>query len=102
MRKVKWGKKHVKMSAGQDQSSEYIFEKEGSFDDNIRRKDFIKFAQTAGILEKSVEKMIDKIVKLKDKYVAMCHNSYLPDSMKVFLETLITERIAVLAGLSQN
>ena len=33
MRKVKWGKKHVKMSAGQDQSSEYIFEKEGSFDD---------------------------------------------------------------------
>jgi serine/threonine-protein kinase HipA len=69
---------------------------------NIRRKDFIKFAQTAGILEKSVEKMIDKIVKLKDKYVAMCHNSYLPDSMKVFLETLITERIAVLAGLSQN
>lgn len=69
---------------------------------NIRRKDFIKFAQTAGILEKSVEKMIDKIVKLKDKYVAMCHNSYLPDSMKVLLETLITERIAVLVGLSQN
>ena len=28
---------------------------------NIRRKDFIKFAQTAGIQEKSVEKMIDKI-----------------------------------------
>ena len=38
---------------------------------NIRRKDLIKFDQTAGIQEKSVEKMIDKIVKLKDKYVAM-------------------------------
>ena len=95
------------MSAGQDSRPSIFLKKKEALTingkkKNIRRKDFIKFAQTAGIMEKSVEKMIDKIVKLKDKYVAMCHNSYLPDSMKVLLETLITERTAVLVGLSQN
>ena len=95
------------MSAGQDSRPSIFLKKNEALTingkkKNIRRKDFIKFAQTAGIMEKSVEKMIDKIVKLKDKYVAICHNSYLPDSMKVLLETLITERTAVLVGLSQN
>ena len=68
---------------------------------NIRRKDFIKFAQTVGITEKSAEKMIGKIIKLKDKYIAMCKASYIPDSMKNSLETLITERIDVLADVSE-
>ena len=69
---------------------------------NIRRKDFIKFAQTAGISEKSAEKMIEKIIKLKDKYISMCNSSYIPDSMKNSLETLITERMAILKGTSQQ
>ena len=38
---------------------------------NIRRKDFIILADSIGITEKSAEKMIEKIVKLKDKYIAM-------------------------------
>lgn len=64
---------------------------------NIRRKDFFVFAEAIGIAEKSAEKMIDKIVKLKDKYIAMCKESYIPDSMKVSLEKLIEQRVAVLA-----
>lgn len=63
---------------------------------NIRRNDFIKFAETIGMAEKSAEKMIGKIVKLKDKYITMCRESYMPDSMKAELETLIAQRIAIL------
>ena len=68
---------------------------------NIRRKDFIKFAQTVGITEKSAEKMIGKTINLKDKYITMCKDSYIPDSMKDSLEALIIERIDVLAGISE-
>ena len=63
---------------------------------NIRRKDFLVLAETIGIAEKSAEKMIRKIVKLKDKYIEMCRASYLPDGMKESLEKLINERITVL------
>ena len=64
---------------------------------NIRRKDFLVFADTIGIPERSAEKMIEKIVKLKDKYISMCRDSYMPDEMKDALEALIEERIAVLS-----
>lgn len=63
---------------------------------NIRRKDFIKFADTIGITEKSAEKMIEKIVKLKEKYIAMCKDSYMPDDMKEVLESLIEQRVSIL------
>lgn len=63
---------------------------------NIRRKDFIKFAETIGIAEKTADKMIEKIVKLKDKYIAMCRESYMPDDMKEALENLIENRISIL------
>ena len=65
---------------------------------NIRRKDFRIFAEAIGIPEKSAEKMIEKIVKLKDKYIMMCRESYLPEDMKSSLENLIEQRISVLAG----
>ncbi|MBQ6877014.1 MAG: HipA domain-containing protein [Oscillospiraceae bacterium] len=63
---------------------------------NIRRKDFIVFAETIGVPEKAEEKMIEKIVKLKDKYIVMCKESYLPDDKKETLEKLIEERMAIL------
>ncbi|MBE7057620.1 MAG: HipA domain-containing protein [Ruminococcaceae bacterium] len=63
---------------------------------NIRKKDFIKFAGIIGISEKTADKMIEKIVKLEDKYIAMCRESYMPDDMKEALENLIENRIAVL------
>lgn len=64
---------------------------------NIRKKDFFVFANTIGISEKSAEKMIKKIVSLKDKYILMCQESYMPDDIKTDLENLIEERIAILA-----
>lgn len=63
---------------------------------NIRRKDFMVFAETIGIPKRSAEKMIEKIVKLKDTYITMCRASYMPDDMKTNLEHLIEERITVL------
>ena len=63
---------------------------------NLRRKDFLVLAETIGIPQKSAEKMIDKIVKLKNGYIELCTTSYLPDDMKTALEELIAQRIAVL------
>ena len=63
---------------------------------NIHRKDFLNFAETIGMHERSADKMIEKIIKLKDKYVLMCRESYMPDEMKTSLESLIEERISVL------
>ena len=63
---------------------------------NIRRKDFLIFAEACGLNRKSAEKMIEKIVALKDMYLTMCRESYLPYDMKECFESLICERIAVL------
>ena len=63
---------------------------------NIRRKDFLMFADTIGISERSAEKMIGTIVKLKEKYILMCRDSYMPEQMKANLESLIEQRIVVL------
>ena len=63
---------------------------------NINRKDFRAFAKSIRITEKSAEKMVEKIIKLKDKYIIMCRESYLPYEMRRSLEELIEYRISVL------
>jgi len=59
---------------------------------NLRRSDFLTFADTCGIPAKSAEKMIRKIASMQPTYIAMCRSSYLPESMKTSLEKLIIER----------
>lgn len=58
----------------------------------IRKKDFIAFAETCEISQKSAERMIAKIVSLKPKYIKMCNESLLSDSQKENLVKLIEER----------
>ncbi|MFA5342143.1 MAG: HipA domain-containing protein [Clostridia bacterium] len=65
---------------------------------NICRKDFLVFAEKADIPYKSAEKIINSIISLKELYLSMCHDSYLPDYMKSEFEKLITDRISVLIG----
>lgn len=65
---------------------------------NIRRKDFLAFADNLGIEERTAEKLIGRVVNLQDQYLEMCQQSYLPDDMKESLSNLICERIAILAG----
>lgn len=62
----------------------------------IRRKDFFVFSKTIGLPIKAAEKMINQIVKLKDTYITMCKESYMPDSMKTALVALIEQRIDIL------
>ena len=63
---------------------------------NLRRKDFIIFAQNIGIEQKPAERMISKIVSLKQQYIQMCSDSYLPRDMKEILSNLISKRIEIL------
>lgn len=63
---------------------------------NITRNDFISFAEGIGLSAKAAEKMIIKIVKLKDRYIEMCRESYLSEQLKVALADLICKRMEIL------
>lgn len=62
---------------------------------NIRRKDFLVFADECGIERSSAEKMIAMLVSKKEKFLAMCKNSLLPDHLNESFVNLIEERISV-------
>lgn len=63
---------------------------------NIRKGDFLKFADTCGIARKTADKLIKNLVKLTPKWLSMCEESLLPDELKERLEKIITERTRVL------
>lgn len=63
---------------------------------NIRKGDFLKFADTCGITRQTAEKLIENLVKLTPKWLAMCENSLLPDELKDRLKKIIIERTEVL------
>lgn len=63
---------------------------------NIRKGDFLKFADTCGITRQTAEKLIENLVKLTPKWIDMCENSLLPDKLKDRLKKIITERTEVL------
>ena len=60
---------------------------------NIRRNDFLIFAENAGLDRKQAEKMIAKIVSMRETYLALCKSSYLPEDMKMEFAELICKRI---------
>lgn len=60
---------------------------------NIRKNDFIKFGKNIGLNEKSINKMINKVITLKDSYINLCKESYLTDEMKTNFIKLISSRI---------
>ena len=63
---------------------------------NIRRKDFLIFADECNISKISAEKMIGKLVSMQVKFVSMCEESLLPEKTKERLAALINERISAL------
>lgn len=63
---------------------------------NIRKGDFMKFADTCGISRHTAEKLIENLVKITPKWIAMCEKSLLPDMLKDRLKKIITERTEVL------
>lgn len=63
---------------------------------NIRKGDFLKFADTCGIARQTAEKLIENLVKLTPKWIAMCEKSLLTDKLKDRLKKIIIERTEVL------
>lgn len=63
---------------------------------NIRKKDFLAFADASGISKVSAEKMIAKIVSMETQYLQMCDASLLPPHLKKRFAELITERCNIL------
>ena len=59
---------------------------------HIRRNDFLRFADISGIPRDAALKMITKIIDMKEAYLSMCSESYLPDHMKDRFYALINER----------
>ncbi len=63
---------------------------------NIRKKDFLVFADECGITRTTAEKLIENLVVLTPKWLTMCESSLLPTELKSRLTAIITERTAVL------
>ncbi len=64
---------------------------------NIRKKDFLIFAENCGIAKNAAEKIIKKFVGMKEKYLLMCENSLLPDELKKRLVNIIEQRTDILS-----
>lgn len=59
---------------------------------NLRKNDFLKFAEVCGINKKSAEKMIANLISKTEDFILLCEESYLPNDMKESLKKLIIER----------
>ena len=65
---------------------------------NIRRKDFLVFAEECGLTQTSAEKMMMAVIKQKNTFLAMCEESLLPNRLKERFAVLIEQRIDILQG----
>ena len=63
---------------------------------NIRRKDFLVFARECGIPEAAANKMIARVVSLRDVYQDLCVSSLLTPRLKEQLSKLVNERCDIL------
>ena len=63
---------------------------------NIRKKDFLIFADSCDITRQAAEKIIKKLVSMEGKFITACEDSLLPDTLKERLIKIISERVAVL------
>ncbi len=63
---------------------------------NIRKGDFLKFADTCEISRSTAEKLIENLIKLTPKWLDMCDKSLIPNELKERIKKIITERAEVL------
>ena len=59
---------------------------------NLKRKDFLTFADIAGLNNKAATHMIDSVVRRKEEAIRMCRESYLNSELKKGMIALIEER----------
>ncbi len=65
---------------------------------NIRRKDFLIFAENCSISIKSANAMLDKLFSLKDAFLVQCDHSYLADDQKTKTKDLIMQRAGIMGS----
>lgn len=65
---------------------------------NLRKKDFLVFADHCEIPRKAAEKMMMKLVNMQPTFTNMCSESCLPEHMKESLNELIEARCRVIEG----
>ncbi|MBS3992053.1 MAG: HipA domain-containing protein [Erysipelothrix sp.] len=63
---------------------------------NLRKNDFYAFSKQCGLSKIVADRMINKVVSLKEHYIEMCNESLLPQHLKLNLIDLINKRISVL------
>ena len=62
---------------------------------NLRKKDFLVFADACGIQKNAAEKMIAKVLSMKERYLLMCEESLLPDRLKQRFAALMEKRSSI-------
>ena len=62
---------------------------------NLRKKDFLVFADACGIQKNAAEKMIAKVLSMKERYLLLCEESLLPDRLKQRFAALMEKRCSI-------
>lgn len=63
---------------------------------NLRKNDFLKFADTCGISRSTASKLIQSLVRLTPRWLEMCDESLLPDELNERLKKIISERTEII------
>ncbi len=63
---------------------------------NLRRKDFLVFAEECGIPRNSAERTIAMLLSKKEKFISICNDSLLPEHIKDRFISLMEDRMSVL------
>lgn len=63
---------------------------------NIRRRDFLAFAENCGIDQKPASRMLEQMVSFTPRMAEMAEDSFVPAQIKQGLVTLITRRVQTL------
>lgn len=63
---------------------------------NIRKKDFLVFAENCGIANSAAEKMMINLTAMVPGWISMCEESLLPSELRGRLVQVITERAEIL------
>ena len=62
---------------------------------NLCKKDFLVFADACGIQKSAAEKMIAKVLSMKERYLLLCEESLLPDHLKQRFAALMEKRCSI-------
>ena len=65
---------------------------------NIRRGDFMKFAESIGMSPKAANAMLNKLCSMSTEFLHQCDQSHLTEEARRWTKELITQRTSILAG----